>query len=220
MKLLLADDHAMFRDALVDYIERAELNADVTIAKDMNEVMEVMQSGDNFDLVMLDFRMPGMDDLKGLENLLANYPDTRAVMLSGMARTKDVEMAMEMGAYGYFPKTLTGKAMINGINKVLAGEKYVAIDYNTNEIMASSKGHDIDHVDDEAEGTAAKADLTPRESEVLEFLLRGASNKEIARSLDLQVVTVKLHVRGICRKLGAKNRTQAALKAQQMGLAS
>ena len=86
--------------------------------------------------------------------------------------------------------------------------------------MASSKGHDIDHVDDEAEGTAAKADLTPRESEVLEFLLRGASNKEIARSLDLQVVTVKLHVRGICRKLGAKNRTQAALKAQQMGLAS
>ena len=216
MKLLLADDHAMFRDALVDYLQRTELNADVTIAKDMNEVMEVMQGGEEFDLVMLDFRMPGMDDLSGLESLLQHYPDTRAVILSGMARTKDVEKAMEMGAAGYLPKTLTGKALINGINKVLAGEKYVAIDYNTNEIMASSKSQDDEYIDVVENG--AKADLTPRESEVLEFLLRGASNKEIARSLDLQVVTVKLHVRGICRKLGAKNRTQAALKAQQMGL--
>ncbi len=216
MKLLLADDHAMFRDALVDYLQRTELNADVTIAKDMNEVMEVMQGGDKFDLVMLDFRMPGMDDLRGLESLLEHYPDTRAVILSGMARTKDVEKAMDMGAAGYLPKTLTGKALINGINKVMAGEKYVAIDYNTNEIMASSKGHEGEDAD--VADSGAKADLTPRESEVLEFLLRGASNKEIARSLDLQVVTVKLHVRGICRKLGAKNRTQAALKAQQMGL--
>lgn len=216
MKLLLADDHAMFRDALVDYLQRTELNADVTIAKDMNEVMEVMQGGEKFDLVMLDFRMPGMDDLSGLESLLQHYPDTRAVILSGMARTKDVEKAMDMGAAGYLPKTLTGKALINGINKVLAGEKYVAIDYNTNEIMASSKSQDDEYMDVVENG--AKADLTPRESEVLEFLLRGASNKEIARSLDLQVVTVKLHVRGICRKLGAKNRTQAALKAQQMGL--
>jgi DNA-binding NarL/FixJ family response regulator len=216
MKLLLADDHAMFRDALVDYLQRTELNADVTIAKDMNEVMEVMQGGDKFDLVMLDFRMPGMDDLRGMESLLEHYPDTRAVILSGMARTKDVEKAMDMGAAGYLPKTLTGKALINGINKVMAGEKYVAIDYNTNEIMASSKGHEGEDAD--VADSGAKADLTPRESEVLEFLLRGASNKEIARSLDLQVVTVKLHVRGICRKLGAKNRTQAALKAQQMGL--
>lgn len=216
MKLLLADDHAMFRDALVDYLQRTELNADVTIAKDMNEVMEVMQGGDKFDLVMLDFRMPGMDDLRGLESLLEHYPDTRAVILSGMARTKDVEKAMDMGAAGYLPKTLTGKALINGIYKVMAGEKYVAIDYNTNEIMASSKGHEDEDAD--VADSGAKADLTPRESEVLEFLLRGASNKEIARSLDLQVVTVKLHVRGICRKLGAKNRTQAALKAQQMGL--
>ena len=216
MKLLLADDHAMFRDALVDYLQRTELNADVTIAKDMNEVMEVMQGGDKFDLVMLDFRMPGMDDLRGLESLLEHYPDTRAVILSGMARTKDVEKAMDMGAAGYLPKTLTGKALINGIYKVMAGEKYVAIDYNTNEIMASSEGHEDEDAD--VADSGAKADLTPRESEVLEFLLRGASNKEIARSLDLQVVTVKLHVRGICRKLGAKNRTQAALKAQQMGL--
>ena len=147
MKLLLADDHAMFRDALVDYLQRTELNADVTIAKDMNEVMEVMQGGDKFDLVMLDFRMPGMDDLRGLESLLEHYPDTRAVILSGMARTKDVEKAMDMGAAGYLPKTLTGKALINGINKVMAGEKYVAIDYNTNEIMASSKGHEGEDAD-------------------------------------------------------------------------
>ena len=96
MKLLLADDHAMFRDALVDYLQRTELNADVTIAKDMNEVMEVMQGGDKFDLVMLDFRMPGMDDLRGLESLLEHYPDTRAVILSGMAR----ERRRESHGYG------------------------------------------------------------------------------------------------------------------------
>lgn len=217
MRILLADDHALFKDAMVQYIQRAEEGTEVRLACDMNEVMGIMNGDEKFDLVLLDFRMPGMDELKGLENLLNAFPDTRVAIMSGMARKQDIENAMDMGAYGYFPKTLTGQALLTGIRKVIAGEKYVAIDYNTNEIMASSKGSEADEGED---GSKIKGNLTPRESEVLEFLLRGASNKEIARSLDLQVVTVKLHVRGICRKLGAKNRTQAALKAQQMGLVS
>lgn len=221
MRLLLADDHTLFRDALVQFIERAEPEAIVLLAKDLHEVMDIMEGRPELDLILLDLRMPGMDGLKGLEKLKGSYPEIPVALLSGLAEKHHVEKALEIGACGFFPKTLSGKAMLNGVQKILDGGEYVAVDHNTNEIMPSYyNGGDSgmhDHGQDKFE-TSGVDKLTPREKEVLSYLIHGATNKDIARALDLQVVTVKLHVRGICRKLGAKNRTQAALKAQQLGL--
>jgi len=223
MRLLLADDHCLFRDALVQYIERAEPDAEIVLARDVHEVMEIMAQDDDMDLVLLDLRMPGMNDLQGLKKLRESWPEVPVAMISGLAEKVDVDRAMAMGAVGYFPKTLSGKALMNGIRQVLSGKIYLARDHNTNEVMPS-------HYDDSASankkpGVLVNAQsgivgnenyrLTPRETEVLSHLLRGASNKEIARALDLQVVTVKLHVRSICRKMGVENRTQAALIAQR-----
>lgn len=120
-----------------------------------------------------------------------------------------------MGVCGYFPKTMSGRAMMQAIKDVLAGKPYIPKDHNTDEFLPSYYGNDENK---KALPDSADIDLTPREMEVLSFLLEGAANKEIARALDLQVVTVKLHVRGICKKLGAKNRTQAALIARELGL--
>lgn len=224
MRLLLADDHTLFREALSQFIERVDPGATVLVAQDMHEVMELMEGEILPDLIMLDLRMPGMDGLRGLEKLRQQYPEVPVALLSGLAEKTHVEQAMELGASGFFPKTMSGRAMLSGINKILEGGHFIPIDHNTNEIMPSyydgGGGYSgwAMHERGQESFDVAKTRLTPRETEVLGYLLQGASNKEIASALELQVVTVKLHVRGICRKLGARNRTQAALKAQQMGL--
>lgn len=219
MKLLLADDHTLFRDALVQYIERAEPNAKVTLAKDFPEVLKAMNDNPDQDLVLLDLRMPGMNGMEGFRTMRETYPKTPLALMSGVAEASDVKAAMDLGAMGYFPKTLSGKALLKAIQLVLAGEKFLPLDHNTNKIMPAYYGTPSDSDNGSKLGAGGQDfNLTPRENDVLSYLLKGASNKEIANALGLQIVTVKLHVRGICRKLGAKNRTQAALIANEAGL--
>lgn len=225
MRLLIADDHTLFRDALVQYIERSEPDCKVSLAKDFYEAMDTLMRGERFDLVILDLRMPGMKGMNGFHEIKKKFPDVRVALMSGVAEAEDVRDALEAGAVGYFPKTMSGKALLVAVRHVIEGNAFVPKDTSTSKYMPSyyddgdysvdlSRGEDV-NIDD-----LEDVNLTPRESQVLSYLVDGASNKEIARALDLQVVTVKLHVRGICRKLNAKNRTQAALKAKAMGVKS
>lgn len=226
MKLLLADDHTLFRDTLVQYIVRAEPDAEIRLAKDLHEAEKHLEDGYIPDLVLLDLRMPGMNGLEGFRRVRETYPKIPVGLMSGMAEPQDVRQAMEMGAIGYFPKTLSGKALLKAIQLVLAGERFLPIDHETNEVLPAYYGDGTrggaGYAPLNGQGRGGKGDdlrLTARESEVLEHLVKGLSNKDIADALNLQIVTVKLHVRGICRKLGAKNRTQAALRARELGLA-
>lgn len=208
MKLLLADDHTLFRDALVQYIMRSSPDANITLAQDFNEAMDLMKVDPDQDLVLLDLRMPGMAGIEGFRTMKESYPDVPLALMSGLAEERDVSEAMEIGAQGYFPKTLSGKALLEGIHKVIQGEVFMPTGQDNKPMRAYSPDH-----------SAAQAiSLTPREEEVLRFLVQGKSNKEIANALDLQVVTVKLHVRGIFRKMDVSNRTQAAMKAHDLGL--
>ncbi|MCD8566702.1 MAG: response regulator transcription factor [Alphaproteobacteria bacterium] len=232
MRLLLADDHTLFRDTFVQYIERAKPGSKVYTAQNFDQALETIKRENNFDLVLLDLRMPGMHGLTGVEKLRQTHPSLRIALISGLAEEDDVKKAMSLGIAGYFPKTLSGQALIKALELVLTGERFIPIDHNNNGIMpayrvdpqvsffkpASSYGGMNEDQALFSTATKDSARLTPREREVLQYLARGESNKEIARALDLQVVTVKLHVRGICKKLDAANRTQAALKAQEMGL--
>ncbi len=226
MKLLLADDHTLFRDALVQYIERAEPGSEISVAKSLDGAIEILEKKpEKPDLILLDFRMPGMNRLEGLRRVREGWPDIPVALLSGMAETEDVKAAMELGAMGYFPKTLSGQALLKAIQLVMTGERFLPIERDTNEVMPAyypdGENNTLSpyiraHAPEN--GNSEEINLTNREKEVLTFLLSGVSNKEIAREMNLQVVTVKLHVRGICRKLGAKNRTQAALRAIELGL--
>lgn len=219
MKLLIADDHTLFRDALVQYIERSDPNASVTLAKDFFQAVDLLEQNSHQDLVILDLRMPGMNGMSGFCTMKEKFPDVRVALMSGIAEEEDVKAALDLGAVGYFPKTLSGKALLGAIQSVVNGDTFVP-EGKKSSFMPAYYADLPDKKSDSSSVAAnvADVDLTKREREVLSFLAEGCSNKEIAASLDLQVVTVKLHVRGLCKKLGASNRTQAALMAKDLGV--
>lgn len=232
LKLLIADDHTLFRDTLVEYILRSDLGAEISIAEGFDQAMALLEHDPEKDLVLLDLKMPGMN-MEGFTKLHEKYPDILVALMSGVAEEADVRDAFERGAAGYFPKTMSGKSMVQAIKLVMTGERFLPLDHNSNSIMPSyfsdpESERKISGFEPMYSGMKEAQDnysvhngadkLTPREKDVLQYLAQGSSNKEIANGLDLQVVTVKLHVRGICRKLNAKNRTQAALMAREYGL--
>jgi DNA-binding NarL/FixJ family response regulator len=220
MNILIADDHTLFRDALTHYIERSHAGASIIQAADYNEAIKKLEHMDaKPDLVLLDLNMPGMNGVDGFKNFRAKYPDIRVALLSGVAEPDEVRTIMGMGACAYFPKTLSGRAILSAIELVLNGENFIPVDPETNWLMPAYKASQQPKSIKEVKlNSQYAAQLTPREKDVLKLLCEGHSNKAISHLLGLQTVTIKLHIRGICRKLEAANRTQAALKAVELGL--
>lgn len=155
------------------------------------------------DLIILDLTMPGMNGVAGLEHVRARHPGIPVVVLSGRTGREDIMGALNRGANGYLPKTLSGKAMLAALRLVMSGETYVPSILMDERTRPGVRG--ADH----AGGVPGINALTERERDVLDFLCQGKSNKEIARDLAIREVTVKVHVGNIMRKLGAANRTQA-----------
>lgn len=209
MHVLLADDHDLVRESLKAYIER--LASDITVAsgRDLTEAMALLEQAPPADVIVLDLRMPGMNGFEGLKKVKAKYPNTPVVIMSGSTDAQIVRDVLALGAKGFFPKTMNGQVLVNALRLVTAGETFIPSVYLA--------GGENDLALEQGTGTAPSA-FTKREQEVLQHLLRGRSNKEIAQSLGIEEVTIKLHVRGVCRKLGARNRTEAVAIAHQRGL--
>lgn len=222
MRLLLADDHVLFREALIQLIVALRPNWTIVSVSDFEGAYDQVTNVGGYDMVLLDMRMPGMNGLKGLEKIRESYPDQYVSILSGVAEERHVKNAMEMGARAYFPKTLSGKVLVKAIELVtLSDQKFVPMDETGVKIMpAYYDDGDFPHADDvePAHDFANKFNLTRREIEVLSHLAEGLSNKAIAENMDIQVTTVKLHVGGVCKKMQVENRTQAAIKAHKLGL--
>ncbi|MEM7471173.1 MAG: response regulator transcription factor [Pseudomonadota bacterium] len=203
MKILIADDHDLVRETLASFLSR-EKDFEIEQAGDLHEAIEKINAQSRFHLVLLDYSMPGMNGLDGLARAKeANEPWPVALM-SGIAPKAIAQEALDAGAIGFLPKTMAANSMINAIRFMAAGETFVPVKFMTAE-------------EPEETNELAKG-LSPRELEVLDGLCRGLANKEIARELDLQEVTIKLHVKTLCRKLEAKNRTHAAMIAKEAGL--
>ena len=204
MRILLADDHELVLDGFKAVIERHAPVAEVATARNFDEAFALVLANGCYDLTLLDLNMPGMQGLEGLKRMVAQCPDSAVAIITGMVTKPVATSALAAGAKGFIPKTLSGAKLIAALEMMMAGEVYAPADL----MRASGATEGLKVVGAEV--------LTPRELEVAAMLVKGASNKEIARALDLQEVTVKLHVRNLCRKLETKNRTQIAVRLAQL----
>lgn len=203
--IMIADSHNLCREALCSYIRQANPDYRVDDAGSYKEMIGKIETSPP-DLLLID---TDLHDLSPDQSVWADdIPDGVKIGVILPLRRTEFQGPDDIIS-GLFPKSLSCKAFLRGVDQILEGGTF----------FPPLKDH-ADHLQHIAGGTnIVRHDfhLTAREKEVLSYLVKGASNKDIARALDLQVVTVKLHVRGICRKLKAANRTQAALLAKENG---
>jgi len=204
MKILIADDHDLVRDMLSALLAQ-EPGIAVVTAGNFDEASQRMLREGPFDVVLLDYSMPGMNGLEGLRKARELNLGSPVALLSGTAPRAVAEEALASGAAGFLPKTMPAKSLVHAVRFMAAGEQYAPV-----QLMTEKPNEPVAH--------PLKDKLTKREFEVLQGLVDGLSNKEIGRRLDLQEVTVKLHVKTLCRKLEARNRTSAAMIAKNAGL--
>lgn len=203
MRVLLADDHDLVLETLGTFLSTQD-NFVVETCGSLQAACERIKKDRFYDLVLLDYSMPGMNGLEGLDVAIEASDGRPVAIMSGTANKVIAQEAVDQGAVGFLPKTMSAKSLVNAIKFMAMGETYVPLDFMNAE-------------DDSPEHPMVKK-LSERELQVLEGLCKGHSNKEIARELDLQEVTIKLHVKTLCRKLDARNRTQAAMIAKEAGL--
>lgn len=210
-RILIADDHALLRDTLAKTLRCAIDGAQVDTVATLPEAMEIANNG-TLSLALLDLRMPGMHGLEGLARFRAAHPDVPVGLLSGLAEMRHVEQAMKLGAAGYFPKTMGSQDFVEAVRAVLAGETFMPTGKDGAPLPA------YNHNGDGAWTGPGAPSFTPRERSVIDCLARGLSNKLIAHEMGIREVTVKMHLRHVCAKLGVTNRTQAALKLCDLGM--
>lgn len=201
--MLVADDHKLLAESLELYLS-ADGGFDTDRAETLDEAIERITARGGYDVVLLDLDMPGMGGLSGIERAIAANKGGRVVLFSGQARQEAALRAMELGAAGFMPKTLSPKSLAAAVRFVAAGEVYFPSSLARNRARTTNQPGEVQ--------------LSGRELQVLRGICDGQTNKDIAADLSLTEVTVKMYVRSVCTKLKASNRTQAAITALATGI--
>jgi len=205
-RIIIADDHPLFRDALHHALSDALDDLVVDEAGTLEETVAFLSAGDDYDLVLLDLKMPGIQGFSGLMYLRAQYASVPVVIVSAAEEPQTMRTAIEFGASGFIPKSAAIPQLREAVSSVLAGDIW------------TPPGLDLAAgADDELSDLAARlSTLTPQQVRVLMMLSEGLLNKQIAYKLSVSEATVKAHVSAILQKLDVDSRTQAVILAGRL----
>lgn len=226
MKILVADDHELVRHALIDALKTLDEIADISDTGIASDIIPLLEN-QSFDLIVLDLFMPEADGFELTRKICNSYPQSKLVILSSSDDAQHMRKALDLGASGYITKASGISVMISALQLVLSGGIYVPPDImNVMNKMDTRDTRDTrapDHLDMTADSNqhshrdVQPSNLTARQKEVLDHLVEGLSNKEIARNLGLAENTVKIHVAALLKHLGVNNRTKAVVAAKELG---
>lgn len=208
-KILIADDHPLFREAIHNVISDGFPGSEVMETEDLDSAVLMTRQHDDLDLILLDLNMPGMHGLNGLINLRNEAPTIPVVIVSAEQDKHIVLQAITYGAVGFITKSSPRLQMTQAIEQILNGNVYLPSDIIRSQKPSVRRSHS------ETPSLAAELlqALTRKQLLVLERMTKGDSNKQIAYTLEIAETTVKAHVSAILRKLNVHNRVQAILSA-------
>ena len=210
MKALVIDDHPLFRRGMLHILQRIEGDWDTVEAGDCESAQKLINDGQEIDLILLDLNLPGMNGSDGLGRFRKLRPDIPIVILSASDDPKIIRRTLDMGAMGFITKSSSDDVMVNALQLVLAGGIYIP-----NEALQIGSAAVNNPY---SKKSFSSLGLTGRQVQVLEYLVRGLSNKEIARDMRLTENTIRGHVSAILKVLDVSNRTEAAYAANERGL--
>jgi DNA-binding NarL/FixJ family response regulator len=206
MRILICDDHALFREGLELVLAQLEPGARLESVADAEGALALVAADPGFDLVLLDLALPGLPGLDALQTLRRDHPTVPVVVLSASESPTDARAALERGASGFIPKSSRGSVLLAAVRLVLGGGVYVP------PLLLDAPPAPAPRE------SSAKHGLTGRQLEVLRLIARGLTNAQIAAALGISGATVKNHLERIYGALDASNRTEAALRMRELGL--
>ncbi len=209
-KVLITDDHPLFREALRSAATEAFSEGITVEARSMEEALQQVETHGDFDLVLLDLSMPDTQGFHGLLTLRNRFPKLPVLVVSGMEDHRIIAEAMSYGAAGFVPKSTARPELVQALLKAMDGEVYLPPSYR------EAHGRDANPCGAGSEMVERLKSLTPQQLRVLQMLREGKLNKQIAYELDVGETTVKAHVSAILRKLKVFSRTQAVIEANKI----
>jgi len=204
---IVADDHPLFREALIHAIGNCVEDADIIEADSLDTLQAVVESNPEADLLLLDLNMPGVSGFSALAYIRSKHESLPTVIVSAMDDPAVIRRSVQHGASGFIPKSSPISTLEKGIRAVLDGEVWVPEGINLKDDRLDSE---------EAEIAAALSSLTPHQFRVLMMLGEGLLNKQIAYQLGVSEATIKAHVTAVLRKMHVNNRTQAVLAVERL----
>jgi DNA-binding NarL/FixJ family response regulator len=214
IKVLLVDDHALFRDGMRYVLQQLADEVEILDTGNFNEALQLVQNHPDIDLALLDLNMPDSEGVPSLQHFHQRFPDIPLVVVSGSEQRDDIEDVMNLGAMGFISKMSASKVMLSALQMVLDGGVYVPPQLLQHAVAKLDAGQALS---DKRSQRANKFGLTPRQSEVLQLMGAGLSNKDISRQLDLAEGTVKIHIAAIYQALHVGTRLDAVNAARRLG---
>ncbi|MDR1995726.1 response regulator transcription factor [Azonexus sp.] len=213
LKLLVVEDHALVREGLVRLLGQLEEKVSVVESADFESALNLLEKDGEFELVLLDLALPGVDGFAGLDILRRRYPAMPVAVVSAFDDMPTVNRVLNLGASGFIPKAYSGEALLGAIREVLAGNIYRPSRQQGARLDAATPLPPLPRgVRPEEVG------LTERQAQVLALMVRGLSNREIGDQLQLSAGTIKVHATAVFKALGVNSRTQALVAVTRYGI--